>query len=100
VGDAGTTDGKLTRKTHGLRGQPSPSLPKSPPNQSEKLEGFPCHALVAHFDIRVDALEDIRDGEPHLVAVLEISFDPAEIFDAHSSGAYTDLAARHDDLFR
>ncbi|WP_121823360.1 gamma carbonic anhydrase family protein [Halostella salina] len=45
--------------------------------------------------------ESFVRGVPATVTALsETTIDPAEIFDAHSSGAYTDLAARHDDLFR
>ncbi|WP_135822845.1 gamma carbonic anhydrase family protein [Halostella litorea] len=44
--------------------------------------------------------ESFVRGVPATVTPLsETTIDPAEIFDAHSSGAYTDLAARHDDLF-
>ena len=39
-------------------------------------------------------------GVPATVTPLaETTLDPEEIFEAHSSGAYTNLAERHDDLF-
>ncbi|GAA0464170.1 gamma carbonic anhydrase family protein [Halococcus dombrowskii] len=44
--------------------------------------------------------ESFVRGVPATVTPLaETTLDPAAVFDAHSSGAYTDLAARHDDLF-
>lgn len=45
--------------------------------------------------------ESFVRGVPAEVTPLEeTTIDPDEIFEAHSSGAYTDLAARHEDLFR
>lgn len=44
--------------------------------------------------------ESFVRGVPATVTPLaETTLDPAAIFEAHSSGAYTDLAERHDDLF-
>ncbi|NHN49885.1 gamma carbonic anhydrase family protein [Halostella sp. JP-L12] len=44
--------------------------------------------------------ESFVRGVPATVTPLsETTIDPAEIFEAHSSGAYTDLATRHSDLF-
>lgn len=44
--------------------------------------------------------ESFVRGVPATVTPLsETTLDPEEIFEAHSSGAYTNLAQRHDDLF-
>ena len=44
--------------------------------------------------------ESFVRGVPAAVTPLaETTLDPEEIFEAHSSGAYTNLAERHDDLF-
>ncbi|SEO57767.1 Carbonic anhydrase or acetyltransferase, isoleucine patch superfamily [Halogranum amylolyticum] len=44
--------------------------------------------------------ESFVRGVPAIVTPLsETTLDPEEIFEAHHSGAYTDLAARHGDLF-
>jgi carbonic anhydrase/acetyltransferase-like protein (isoleucine patch superfamily) len=44
--------------------------------------------------------ESFVRGVPATVTPLaETTLDPEAIFEAHSSGAYTDLAERHDDLF-
>ena len=44
--------------------------------------------------------ESFVRGVPATVTPLsETTIDPDEIFEAHSSGAYTDLATRHSDLF-
>lgn len=44
--------------------------------------------------------ESFVRGVPARVSSLEeVDIDPQEIFEEHSSGAYTNLAARHEDLF-
>ncbi len=44
--------------------------------------------------------ESFVRGVPATVTPLsETTLDPAEIFEEHSSGAYTNLAERHDELF-
>lgn len=44
--------------------------------------------------------ESFARGVPAIVTPLsETTLDPTEIFEAHHTGAYTDLAARHEDLF-
>jgi len=50
------------------------------------------------FDIPAESF--VRGVPAEVTPLSETAIDPAAIFDAHSSGAYTDLAARHDDLFR
>ena len=45
--------------------------------------------------------ESFVRGVPATVTPLsETTLDPEAIFEAHSSGAYTDLAERHEDLFK
>ncbi|WP_435319220.1 gamma carbonic anhydrase family protein [Haloarchaeobius sp. TZWSO28] len=41
----------------------------------------------------------VRGVPAQVVPLSETSVDPEEIADAYSSGAYTDLASRHEDLF-
>lgn len=41
----------------------------------------------------------VRGVPARVTPLAETTLDPDEIFEAHSSGAYTDLAARHDALF-
>jgi carbonic anhydrase/acetyltransferase-like protein (isoleucine patch superfamily) len=41
----------------------------------------------------------VRGVPAEVTPLSETTIDPGEIFEEHSSGAYTDLAERHDELF-
>lgn len=49
------------------------------------------------YDIPVESF--VRGVPATVTPLSETTIDPDEIFEAHSSGAYTDLATRHSDLF-
>lgn len=63
-----------------------------------------AHSIVASGAVVPEGYEippqSFVRGVPAIVTPLsETTLDPDEIFEAHHSGAYTDLAARHEELF-
>jgi carbonic anhydrase/acetyltransferase-like protein (isoleucine patch superfamily) len=47
----------------------------------------------------VPARSFVRGAPASAIPLAETAIDPEAVFEAHSSGDYTNLAARHDDLF-
>lgn len=54
---------------------------------------------VVPEDYEIPPESFVRGVPARTSSLEEMDVDPEEIFEEHSSGAYTNLAARHDDLF-